>query len=103
MIIHSREYFEKYHKEMTDLLVYVKKQTYGQDAVFLKEGIAKELLFIESIKPCCVNCLHRIGAYTVPGGLPVPGASCRVNGLFPENLDLGHYECPSWVWDDVPI
>lgn len=104
MIIHSHEYFLAMKKEMEGFLDYVVKQKYGSDAVFLKEGIQKEIDFcvIAMENMNCRHCLHCVSDFN-ENSTAKEGGFCRLNGPFPSDMDCSKYKCVNWVYDDIPF
>lgn len=104
MIIHSHEYFIALKKEIEGFKEYIGNQQYSNDVVFLKDGIEKELKFIDTALSMrnCSGCQHRAGTVTEEGTLS-DGAYCRVNGVFNKGFKPNSYVCCNWIWDDVPM
>ncbi len=104
MIIHSHEYFLALRKELSGFSDYISKQKYGNDVVFLNDGLKKEMEFIEVALSSvhCGACIHRTGTTNQDGSVS-EGAMCKLNGNFPKGFIANTYSCINWVWDDVPL
>lgn len=104
MIIHSHDYFVALRAELNNMLNYVNGQVYAHDAVFLKDGINKELAVVNIVMENvnCMSCVNKRGEISREG-IACKGSLCTINGPFPEGFNASSYSCPLWVWDDLPF
>ena len=95
MIIHSVEYYQALKKEMESLSTVMNRKSYKTDIPFVMHGIEKEISFCDFALSHvnCNSCFNNIK----------PEGRCSVNGIFPDGLDISTYNCPNWIFEDVPF
>ena len=95
MIIHSVEYYQALKREMEQLSSIINAKPYSSDIPFVVHGIDQEIRVcdyaLDHIN--CNSCFNNIK----------PEGRCSVNGVFPDGLNTNTYNCPNWIFEDVPF